>query len=298
MIVAALVAAGCAISASLPDTAESQMIVTALPSYDGARPQLAPGDLSVMEGNRSVPVLHLERLNGDLAGMQLFIYLDDSSRTMSVSLQLNELKKFVAALPPSVQVAVGYMRNGTFDLAQGFTTDHRKAANSLRLPMGIPGENGSPYFALSSLVKHWPSNEPANRRAVLMLTDGVDRYYTAPDMDDPYQIAAAQEALRHGVTVYSIYVRGAGAFGRSAWGTDIAQSRLIEVSQETGGYVYFQGFTDPVSIAPFLKDLTARFENQYALTIAATGEKGFRPVKLRTEVPGVKVSGPTRIYVP
>ena len=146
-------------------------------------------------------------------------------------------------------------------------------------------------------MKHWPSQEPTGRRAVLALTDGVDRYYGNSIEDDPYVDQAVHDALKNGVMVYSIYLRGAGLYGRSGWSTDFAQSRLMEVSDETGGHAYFQDFTDPVTIAPFLKDFEDRLDNQYGVTIEALNEKGIQPVKVRTELPGVKIQGPTRVYV-
>jgi hypothetical protein len=181
-------------------------------------------------------------------------------------------------------------------LAQAFTADHQKAASALRLPVAIPGENGSPYFALSDLAKHWPSKESTDRRAVLMLTDGVDRYYDTANVEDPYVDAAIQDALKDGMLVYSIYLRGAGD-GRSDTVTNFAQSRLNQVSQETGGQAYFQNFSDPVTISPFLSDFQDRLANQYLATIQLFNEKGVQSVKLRTELPGLKIQGPTRIYV-
>lgn len=260
---------------------------------------LLPTDVRVLRGNTPLSVVRLQRLSGAFADMQLFVLLDDSTRSASLSTQLPELKTFLKSLPATTQVAAGYMRNGTAALAEAFTTDHQKVASALRLPLAMPGENGSPYFVLSDLVKHWPSKESTGRRAILMLTDGVDRYYgTANGTDDPYVDASIHDALKDGVMVYSIYLRGAGLYGRSNWATTIAQSRLIDVSEETGGYAYFQDFTDPVSISPFLKDFRERLDNQYAVTIEAMNGKGVQPVKLRTELPGLKIEGPTHIYVP
>lgn len=269
----------------------AQMVITVRPD------SLEVGDLTVLEGNTLAPVVGLQRLAGNLADMQIFVLLDDSTRSSSLGLQLPELKKFIGSLPATTQVAVGYMRNGTFDLAQAFTADHQKAAGSLRLPVALAGANGSPYFVLSHLAKHWPSKEPTGRRAVLMLTDGVDRYYGTSSMDDPYVDAAIHDALKEGVMVYSIYLEGAGLYDRSGRVTNFGQSRLIKVSQETGGNAYFQGFTDPVTISPFLKDLENRLENQYKVTIQALNGKGIQTVKLRTEVRGLKIEGPTHIYV-
>jgi hypothetical protein len=300
MIVTSFAAANVATSSSLPNAPDVpiQIVVTAAPA-SGVRPpdNLEAEDLAVTLGNAPARIVHSQRLTGDLAGMQLFILLDDSTRSSSLGVQLPELKAFIASLPATTEVAIGYMRNGTFGLVQGFTADHAKAANALRLPEAIPGGNGSPYFALSDLVKHWPSKESTNRRAVLMLTDGVDRYYDTSMVDDPYVDASAHDAVIKGVIVYSIYLRDAGFYDRGDRATLFAQSRLDEVSQETGGNAYFQDFTDPVSVSPFLNDLRNRLDHQYQLTINAFNGHGVRPVKVRSEISGVKIQGPTRVYV-
>jgi hypothetical protein len=300
MIAAALAAAIPGVASSLPNAtgAPTQMVITVLPTRSGGEPaSLEAKDLKVLHGKAPAPVVRLQRLTGDLADMQLFVLLDDSTRSFSLGNHLSELKTFVESLPATTQVAVGYMRNGTFGLAQPFTTDHQQAASALRLPVAMPGENGSPYFALSDLAKHWPSTESTDRRAVLMLTDGVDRYYETGTIDDPYVDDAIHDALKDGMLVYSIYLRGAGLYGRSGAVTNFAQSRLIEVSEETGGHAYFQGFTDPVTISPFLSDFKNRLDNQYQVTIEVLNKNGDQPVKLRTEVPGLKIEAPTHVYV-
>jgi hypothetical protein len=276
----------------------TRVVITALSSTTLGRPaSLDAGDVAMLQGKTPVPILHLQRLAGNLSDMQLFVFLDDSTRSASLGTHLPELKSFLKSLPSTTQVAIGYMRNGTFALAQPFTTDHEIAAASVRLPESLPGANGSPYFALSDLARHWPSKQPSNRRAVLMLTDGVDRYFNSADMDDPYVDAAVRDALKAHVMVYSIYLRGAGRYGHGDWVTNFAQSRLNKVSQETGGNAYFETFSDPVAIAPFLKDLQERFDNQYQMIFAALPQKGVQPVKLRMESPELKVQGPTRIYI-
>jgi hypothetical protein len=283
------------ISASNPSTTgvPARVVITVRP----APVALEPDNLTVSQGNLPAHVVRLQRLSGDLADMQLFVLLDDSSRSASLGVQLQELKKFVASLPSTTQVAVGYMRNGTFGLAQSFTADHQKAAGAMRPSMAIPGENASPYFVLSDLAKHWPSKEATGRRAVLMLTDGVDPYYGSAVMDDPYVDAAIRDVLKQGLMVYSVYLRGAGRYGQNTWVTTIAQSRLDQVCQETGGHAYFQGLTDPVSVSPFLNDFEDRLANQYQVTVEVLNEKGVRPVKIHTDLPGLKLEGPTRVYV-
>ena len=290
MIAAVLMAASPGISSSLPNATDvpTQMVITVLPAKGGGQPaSLDARDLKVLQGKKAVPVIRLQRLTGGMADMQLFVLLDDSTRSSSLGNHLSELKAFIESLPPTTQVAIGYMRNGTFGLVQPFTADHEIAAGALRLPVAMPGENGSPYFALSDLAKHWPSKESTDRRAVLMLTDGVDRYDESGTIEDPYVDAAVQDS----------YLRGAGLLGGRGEVTNFAQSRLIEVSQETGGHAYFEAFTDPVTIAPFLSDFQNRLENQYQVIFEAPNGKGDQSVKVRTEVPGLKIEAPTHIFV-
>jgi len=274
------------------------MVITLRPVKGSVAPEsLGARDVWVTSGHTRIPVISLRRLSGDLGGMQLFVLLDDSTRSSSLSLQLPELKTFLYSLHSSTQVAIGYKRNGTFGLVQDFTADHEKAAHALRLPDAIPGGNGSPYFALSDLAKHWPSKESTNRRAVLMLTDGVDRYYGTADIDDPYVDEAIHDALKESVMVYSIYLRDAGAYDRRDWVTNFAQSRLKQVSDDTGGHAYFLDLTDPVTIAPFLSDFQDRLRNQYLVMIEGLNKKGIQPVKVRAELPGLKIQGPSYIYM-
>ena len=189
------------------------------------------------------------------------------------------------------------MHNGTFSLTQAFTTDHSKAASSLRLPMSIPGGNGSPYFVLSDLAKRWPSKEATGRRIVLMLTDGVDRYYDNSQVDDPYVDESIHDALKQGLMVYSIYIRDSGLYDLGSRTTLFAQSRMSQVSQETGGYAYFQDFSNPVSVQPFLSDFENRLAHQYEVTVEAANRKGVREARVRSEVAGMKIQGPTRVLV-
>ncbi len=223
--------------------------------------------------------------------------LDDSSRG-SLGLQLNDLRNFLNALPPTTQVALGYMRNGTPNLVQNFTNDHAQAAKALRLPQGSAGINGSPYFCLSDLVKHWPGGNGNVRREVIMVTDGVDRYSGGRfDPENPYVRAATTDAQKAGVIVYSIYYRGAGRFDQNLTVTDGGQNYLTQLSGETGGKVYLEGFGNPVSFSPFLSDIQRKLQNQYELTFVSTAKPGLQPIRVKTNQPNTSLQWPARVPV-
>ena len=300
LLAAAFLTAIPAISASFPATkgAPVQMVVTVLPEAGSNTPlNLGADDLSVTIGKNQARFVSSQRLTDGSAAMQLFVLIDNSLPAATLGLHITELKNFLASLPATTQVAVGYMQNGTFALAEGFTVDHARAAEAVRLPMSIPGGNGSPYFALSDLVKHWPSKDPTGRRVVLMLTDGVDRYYGTSTVNDPYVDAAVSDAAKRGVMVYSIYLRDAGRYDRSGRQALYGQSRLSIVSGETGGYAYFMDFSNPVSISPFLNNLQDRLDHQYQVNVEAFSPRGIQPAQVRSEIQGVKMVGPTRIAV-
>lgn len=253
--------------------------------------------ISVYENRKLQEVAGWVPLRGERSGLQLVVLLDDSSRG-NLGLQLNDIRTFVTGLPPTTQVAIGYMRNGTPNLVQNFTSDHAQAVKSLRLPLGQAGISGSPYFCLSDLVKHWPGGDSNVRREVIMVTDGVDRYSSGRfDPENPYVQAATSDAQKAGVIVYSIYFRGAGRFDRGEMVTDGGQNYLTQVSGSTGGKVYLQGFGNPVSFAPFLSDIQRKLQNQYELSFVSTAKPGLQAIRVKTSQPNTTLEFPSRVPV-
>jgi len=230
--------------------------------------------------------------------LEFFILLDDGSNA-NLGAQLDDIRRFIDAQPASTKIGVAYMQNGMAKIAQDLTGDHAEAAKTLRLPMGLAGINASPYFSLSDLVKRWPPSSA--RREVLIVSDGIDRYYGRGDLDDPYLADAIADAQRAGIIVSAIYTPGSGHFGHSYWETYWGQLYLAEVAEKTGGESYYIGFTGPpVSFAPYLDDVTRRLTNQYLLTFLAKRPKksGLQSVKVKTEVPKVDLVAAEEVYVP
>jgi hypothetical protein len=273
------------------------MVVTVEPHHGSEVPPVNREDVMVYEGKDRDAVTEWIPAQGDRAGVELFIMLDDGADS-SLGQQLQDLRKFIDAQPASTKIGIAYMQNGTARIEQNLTSDHAQAAKALRLPMGIRGANGSPYFSLTDLIKRWP--ESPERREVLMASDGVDLFYGSGDLLDPYVDEAIQNAQRAGILVSAIYTPGVGHFGHSYWQTYWGQLYLAQLADKTGGEAYYIGFNGPpVSFAPYLEDLDHRLSHQYFLTFLAKPPKkaGWQPVKLRTEVPKVDLVSADRIYV-
>ena len=195
----------------------------------------------------------------EYAGVELYVLLDDGSKS-SLSTQLADIRQFILAQPSATKIGVAYMRNGVALIAQNPTADHELAAKALRLPLGVSGVNGSPYFSLADLVKRWPKGD--SRREVLMISDGIDRYYDEADMLDPYLAGAIEKAQSAGVVVSAIYNPGVGDVGQGDWRRFIGQTYLAQVAEKTGGEAYYIGFNAPaVSFAPYLRDFANRINH-------------------------------------
>jgi len=274
-----------------------QMLVTVEARHGSNVPVINREDVMVYEGHTRDKVTDWVPLQGDRAGLDLFILLDDGA-SVSLGSQLEDIRQFINAQPPTTKIGVAYMRNGTAQIVQDLTSDHALASKSLRLPAGIPGADASPYFSLGDLLKRWPQGNA--RREVLMVSDGVDRYWgTGPD--DPYVSEAVEQAQRGGVAVFAIYTPGAGHFGHSYWSTYWGQIYLSQMTEQTGGEGYYIGFTGaPVAFAPYLDDLSRRLTHQYLLSFLPKPEKkaGMQRVRLSTEVPNAELVGSSSVYVP
>ncbi len=250
-----------------------------------------------MKGKERDTVTDWVPAQGEHAALELFILLDDGS-SESLGTQLQDLRKFISEQPASAKIGIAYMQNGIAKVVQNPTNDHEQATKALRLPMGIRGANGSPYFSLVDLIKRWPASTA--RREVMMASDGIDQYYGTGDLQDPYLDEAIEQAQRAGILVSAIYTPGVGHFGHSYWQTYWGQLYLAELAEKTGGEAYYIGFNGPpVAFAPYLEDLANRLNHQYFLGFLAKPPKkpGLQPVKLRTEVSNADLVSADRVWV-
>ncbi len=230
-----------------------QMTVTLRLLGDNKRmPEVSRDDVTVKQGSTRLQVTGWAPATGDRAGLDLFVLMDDASDPVLGS-QLDDLRSFINAQPSITSVGVGYMRNGTVQITQNFTTDHNQAAKALRLPIASTGAYGSPYLSVMDLMKRWPAG--SNRREVVMVTDGIDRFrrephyqgfgYISPDVD-----SASRMAQRTGTIIHTIFARGVGRWGSNFWEITNGQNNIAKLSDETGGESYFLGTQNPVSFRP------------------------------------------------
>jgi hypothetical protein len=304
-LVAALVLATGTIASKAAATPEGRipvtMTVTANVAADKSTPEINLDNVLVRQGKSQLKVTDWVAARGERAGLELFILIDDKSDSR-ISLQYDELRAFINAQPASTLVGVGYMRNATVQIAQDLTSDHGRAAQALRLPMGYSGAYGSPYLSMVDLMKRWPVGE--NRREVVVITDGIGRgqsysgwhrgYGQDPDAD-----TASAVAQRTGTNIFAIYTPASGLSRHGYWDGMNGQMNLTRLTDQTGGASFYLGLHSPVSIQPYLAQVQTMLDNQYLLSFSAKATKraGLQPVKISTDLAGVDLAAHDAVWV-
>lgn len=251
-------------------------------------------DLSVTEDGDPQTIISIRGL-GSSSPITLAVLIQDDL-VPSVSNEIKGLAAFIRGLPKGSRVMIGYLRTGSLQVRQKFTTDLEKAAKSLRAPSGFANAGPyNPYVEVVEALKKFES-QPLGRRAILLVSDGLD-ISRGVDSSAPTQSIdlqrAVNESQRRGVAIYGFYAPTLAAAGNALLAGN-AQSSLLRLSNETGGMAFFQGLGAPVSFDPFLRELDVSLQKQAALTFLSTHvNKGFHRIEVKSATPGVRVSFPS-----
>jgi hypothetical protein len=275
------------------------MVVTVKPHHGDNAPAMGSNDVQVYQRGKAASVTGFVPFQGDRAGLQLFILIDETSRD-SIALHFNAISEFIKEQPASTAIGIGYMRNGMVAEAQGLTKDHALAEKALRLPLGASVGYTSPYLALTDLMKKWPVT--GDRREIVMITSGTDPLgggFSSNPFVNPYFEQAVDRAQKGGFIVYAIYAPGSGLAGRGLLPTNLAQTGLDVFAQATGGQAYNLYLGNPVDLTPYLKDINYSLIHQYELTFLARGtnKPTLEPVKVKTEMPNAALITAGQGYV-
>jgi VWFA-related protein len=251
-------------------------------------------DLVISEDGEPQTILSI-RGRGTNSPMSLAVLIQEDL-VPSISNEMKPIGEFVRGLPKGSRVMVGYLRAGSLQVKQKFTTDLEKAAKALRSPVGFTSSGPyNPYVEVIEALKKFDA-QPLGRRAILLVSDGLD-ISRGVDSSQPTQSIDLQraiaEAQRRSVAIYGFYAPTLTTVSNSLLASN-AQSSLLRLSTETGGHAYFQGLGVPVSFDPFIKELDLALDRQAALTFLSTHlNKGFHRIEINCTTPGVKISYPS-----
>jgi VWFA-related protein len=277
----------------------AQVTVTVRTRQPGANPVVNPDDVMVYEAGKRRPVVSWLPVKAQSAPLDLTVLVDDSILS-NVGVQFKELADFFPTLPAGARVRVAYALNGGDRVVQDFTSDYPLAAKSLRIPQGSSAAGGSIYQSVAELLKNWPQD--GNLRELLVVSDGIDINEGA-SQSDPSMNTQLQQAIemaqKTNVPVYAIFARGAHSLEQDAALLDNGQGCLSRLTSETGGQAYLQGTMTPLAFAPYLKQYADDIGHQYVLTFQPlpAPKTGYQPLRVTTEVPGVHLVAPSRIFI-
>ena len=261
---------------------------------EGREPELQNIDLTVSEDGEPQSIISIRGM-GTNSPITLALLVQEDL-VPSVANEIKALADFIRSLPRGSRVMIGYLRTGSLQVKQKFTTDLEKAAKTLRPPIGFASAGPyNPYVEVIEALKRFES-QPLGRRAILLVSDGLD-ISRGVESSSPTQSIDLQRAItesqRRGVAIYGFYAPTIAAEGNLLL-TGNAQSSLRRLSTETGGHAFFQGTGAPVSFEPFIRDLDKSLERQAALTFLSTHlKKGFHRIEVNSSTPGVRVQYPT-----
>lgn len=278
---------------------EGSAIVTILPKKANQPvPALQGSDIGVKVDGKQAKVTEWRLLDQPGDRIEMVLLIDSASRT-SLGTQMNDLEAFVRHLPPNTVANIGYMDYGRATFVGQFTADGNTLANMLHLPAGPPGANASPYFSLSDLAKRWPSNDTKVRRIAVMITDGVEPYFSGIGIENPYVKASMDDVARAGIVVYSIYWKDKGRLDQFTMAQDYGQNQLSALTESAGGRNLWSGFGDPVSFSPYFDDLTRILRNQYELRFMVPLKKkaDVENMRLKLSAPGSQVTAPVEVFI-
>jgi hypothetical protein len=294
VVTAALLFAPLANAQSQAAAGNATFTVTAVGKKDADVSNIPKDDVQLYQGKDRKQIGDWKK--GD--SLFLAILIDDSIDT-SAGGQWDYLREFIMAQPPSTSVMVGYLTNNGTRVMQDFTPDHALAAKALRLPIGLGSIGSSPYLGTIDLLKRWPNTGP--RRSVILITSGIDFFRGPgfgpfyPDLDP-----LISRAERQNTNIWTIYYPSASHRGHSFRLGNNAQNNLDKLSQDTGAESYFLGTQMPVSIKPYLDEISVHLSNQYLLTFAGNGgAKGkFQSMKVKTDLKEVEFLTPAAVFIP
>jgi hypothetical protein len=198
----------------------------------------------------------------------------------SVSSDITRIADFVRHLPRGSRVLVGYIRSGSLQVKQKFTSDLERAASSMRPPIPFASaSSANTYVEIIEGLRRFDS-QPTGRLNLGPQSLNLER--------------AIKEAQRRSVAVYAFY---APTFNTSAGGSQLlignAQGSLERLAEETGGRAFFQGTGAPVSFEPYLRDLATSLSRQIAVTYLSTHmNKGYHRIKVQTDRADIEIDHP------
>lgn len=219
---------------------------------------------TLSEDGAMVEITTLEQASA--VGMDIVLLLDTSG-SMGVQGKMAAVQEaasaFIQNLAAEDRVAVVTF-DESVDILQVFSADHLAAGSIVSL-VAVEPDSGTCLYDAAYQAVELASTSPQGRRAVVLITDGVDELPAAPGtpcsahtLDDVTTLAT------QGTTRTPVYTVGIGG--------DVNDVELRRLAEQSGGVeVVTPG---PEDLTTLLADIGQQLKSQYALTYRSTATGG------------------------
>jgi VWFA-related protein len=274
------------LAARAADGNEHTIVVTAHPHSEQMRKEamkLRADDFAVREEKVAQKILSVKSA---AEAPPIIAVLVQDDLVAAVNNELNGLRQFIRGLPEGSRVMTGYITAGSLRVTQDFTTDRARAADSLRILRGTADAAPfNPYVELLEALRKFDT-QPAGRRLVLMVSDGLDTsrgLEAASALQSIDLERAIREAQRRSISVFSFYAPSVGLTNFSRLEANYGQSSLNRLGDETGGEAFYSGFL-LVTFDPYIKEFNDLLGMQWVITYRSeTPGTSFRRLEVTTE---------------
>jgi VWFA-related protein len=235
---------------------------------------LVRDDFEVLDAGRPRPIVDLRNETSAAASVALLVDGSGSMRVGSARAAAIAISDAILdSLNPSRDDAALFTFDTRLLPLADFTRDLDAVRSKLRY---VDAFGSTSLFDAIGGTAGIVAQRTQNRRAVVVLTDGLDNAsaYSASD------ISAIASSIDVPVYIFDLAAEGVPASAAPA-------NALASLARWTGGEYFAAG--DPAAVDQSIRALIDELRNQYVVAFEAAAERGWRSVEIKTRKRGLRV---------
>jgi VWFA-related protein len=235
-------------------------------------------DFEVLDGGQRRPILDLRSEHAAPASVALLVDGSGSMRVgESAEAALRVSNAVLGSLSPDRDDAALFSFDTRLLTIRNFTHDLQAVSGALS---EVESWGSTSLYDAIAGTAAMVSKRTANRRAIVVLTDGAD----TTSAYSPARVSEIASAVD--VPVYVVIWDSRGP--ESLTPVESGRKRaLASLAQLTGGELFVA--RDHVTMTRAITTVVEELRHQYVLAFEASAQAGWRPVQVRTHKPGLQV---------
>lgn len=234
------------------------------------------GDLSITEDGRRVQITSLELAESDPISVVMVMDTSGSMRGAKMDGARNAAAAFISGLGNDDLAAV-ISFNSMVRTEIGFTDDLGDAREKIELLNAVDGSGTCLYDAIYEAIT-LGATLPAGRRAIVVLTDGIDELPNGSPCSR-YREEDVSNLAKGGNTRIPIYTIGLG--------NRVDAAGLARIADSTGGRYQFS--SSEQNLQDLFTDLLEQLRSQYRASYVSTSAPGPHQIVLEATLSGQTV---------